>query len=372
MVCQQQSIIPFFSLDYQTIERNGLFMKKPNNYGSVYKLKGNRRNPWCARITVARSDDPDGTPHFKYKYLGYYPTQERAEIALARYNEHPYNTDANKVTFADVFEMWSSQHYPTVSQSNVNGYNAAYACCGSVSSMKFNDIRKAHLQHVIDTCGKNYPTLKKIRCLFSMMYKYAMDNDLCIKAYSVDIRQYSDRNPDKRDRNPFSEAERTLVWNWKDTNEYFTVILILIYSGCRISELLDLKKENVCLSERYFDIIKSKTQAGVRRVPIAKKILPFMEYWMNRNDCPYLISTPDGQHTSYRNYYDSYWMPLVDQISVKHTPHDTRHTCITMLKNAGVEERIIKKIVGHKGQGVTETVYTHYELQQLLDAIDLI
>jgi hypothetical protein len=32
----------------------------------------------------------------------------------------------------------------------------------------------------------------------------------------------------------------------------------------------------------------------------------------------------------------------------------------------GVDDKIIKKIVGHKGQSVTETVYTHFEIQELL------
>lgn len=348
-------------------------MKLPNGYGSVYKLPGSRRKPWAIRITVSRTDAPDGTPHFKYKYLGYYDSKDKALIALARYNEHPYNTDANKVTFADVYEMWSSQFFQHASRSNVNGYNAAYKCCGSISSMRFNEIRKANLQHIIDTCGKNYPTLKKIRGLFSVLYKYAMDNDLCMKSYTVDIRQYSDRNPDKRDRNPFTTPEVDVLWNLKESNEYFTVILIYIYTGCRTSELLNLKKEDVHLDERWFMLTTStKTKSGIRKVPIAKKILPFMEYWMNKNDCEYLISSPEGQRFQYRNYYDSYWKPLVDYAGMKHKPYDTRHTCITMLKNAAVEERFIKKIVGHKGQGVTEIVYTHYELQQLLDAIDMI
>ena len=55
-----------------------------------------------------------------------------------------------------------------------------------------------------------------------------------------------------------------------------------------------------------------------------------------------------------------------------HRPHDTRHTCVSLLTEAGVDERIIQKIVGHKGQGVTEIVYTHFDIQQLIDAIDLI
>ena len=33
---------------------------------------------------------------------------------------------------------------------------------------------------------------------------------------------------------------------------------------------------------------------------------------------------------------------------------------------------LTQKIVGHKGQGVTETVYTHFELAELKDAINKI
>ena len=79
-------------------------MKLPNGYGSVYKLPGNRRKPWAVRITVSRKEDKDGKIHWKYKYLGYYETQSEALVALAHYNENPYDMDANKTTFAEVFE----------------------------------------------------------------------------------------------------------------------------------------------------------------------------------------------------------------------------------------------------------------------------
>ena len=55
-----------------------------------------------------------------------------------------------------------------------------------------------------------------------------------------------------------------------------------------------------------------------------------------------------------------------------HRPHDTRHTCISMLTVAGVSDKVIKKIVGHKGQSVTEVVYTHFEIEELIDAINRI
>ena len=53
-------------------------------------------------------------------------------------------------------------------------------------------------------------------------------------------------------------------------------------------------------------------------------------------------------------------------------PHDCRHTCVSLLTQAGVDERLIKKIVGQKGQGVTQQVYTHFEIKALLDAINKI
>lgn len=218
-------------------------------------------------------------------------------------------------------------------------------------------------------------TLRKLKVLFTVMYKFAMENDICSKDYAqyVDINQYKERNPNAFNRKPFTTKEVETVWKWKDTSEYITVILMLIYTGCRISELLDLKKENVNLQERRFFIKASKTESGVRKTLIALKVLPYFEYWYNKNDCEYLISTPDAKHFEYRNYYDSYWTPFVDQMGMPgHRPHDTRPTCISMLTAAGIDDKIIKKIVGHKGKSVTEIVYTHFEMQQLIDAIDKI
>lgn len=152
-------------------------------------------------------------------------------------------------------------------------------------------------------------------------------------------------------------------------------ILLHILDCCihiPVGELLDLKKENVNLEERYFKIVASKTAAGIRTAPISEKVHPFFEYWYNLNDCEYLLSTPEGEHFKYRNYYDSYWSPLIETLGMKHRPHDTRHTCISMLTVAGVSDKVIKKIVGHKGQGVTEVVYTHFEIEELIDAINKI
>lgn len=217
------------------------------------------------------------------------------------------------------------------------------------------------------------PTLKKVRSLFAQLYKYAMRNDLVIKDYSeyVDISQAG--NPNAIDRQPFSTEEINQLWAAQESNEYVTTVLMLIYTGVRVSELLDLKKENVNLKERWFDVVASKTEAGIRRVPIAKKVLPFFEYWFSKNDCEYLLSNESGKHFTYDVYYRNYWEHIVRKLGMEsHRPHDTRHTCVSLLTAAGITPELRRKIVGHSGKDVHERVYTHFEVQKLLEAIDQI
>lgn len=350
-------------------------MKLPNGYGSVYKLSGKRRNPYVAKKTKGWDIDvATGKSKQLYTIIGYYPTRKEALTALAEFNTNPYDVNAAKVTFEDVYERWSDEHFPTISDSNIKGYRAAWALCHKIAHMRFVDVKLDHLQMVVDESGKNYPTLRKLKVLFGMMYKYAVIHEIIPKERNLveylNIKKAG--NPNAYNREPFSKTEVARLWEVKDSNIYYTVILMLIYTGCRISELLDLKKENVHLDERYFNIISAKTTAGVRMVPIAKKVYSFFVYWYNLNDCEYLLSTSEGEHFKYRNYYDSYWMPLIEALGMKHRPHDTRHTCVSMLTVAGVSDKYIKKIVGHKGQDVTEAVYTHLEIGELIKAMNKI
>lgn len=350
-------------------------MRLPNGYGSVIKLSGNRRNPYLVRKTAGWQYDKEKDKQVqKYIIIGYAPTRAEGLQMLAEYNKNPFDIESAKITFQEVFDKWSASKFQSISQSNINGYNASYKLCGTLYNKVFKEIRLADLQFVVDNCGKNYPTLRKLKVLFGQMYDYAMKNDICSKDYSeyVDISKFKSKNPNKMDRNKFSKEDIERLWQQKD-DKYYQIVLMLIYTGVRISELLDLKKENVHLDKQYFDILISKTENGIRKVPIADKVLPFFEAWYHDTDTEYLLHTEDGSHFKYRNYYDSYFLPLMENLGLTQTPHCCRHTCISMLAEAKVEQTIIKKIVGHSGaMTLTEKVYTHLDIEELVNAINKI
>jgi Phage integrase family. len=81
----------------------------------------------------------------------------------------------------------------------------------------------------------------------------------------------------------------------------------------------------------------------------SEKIVPFFEHWLTK-DNEYVFTNRQGRKFLDRNFRDSYWKHMMELLNMEHKPHDTRHTCVSLLTEAGVDERIIKKIVGHKGK----------------------
>lgn len=343
----------------------------PNGFGSVYKLSGNRRKPWAARKTVGWKDN--GQP--VYAFVGYYTTRTEALTALSDYNKDPYDLHISSITFEELYDKWSDEHFKKISDSSIKAYSAAYKCCSPLYRTRVVDIKLDHLQRAIDGSGKNSPTLKNVKNMFGLMWDYAVVHEI-VPPDKRKIIHYLDitkaGNPNKVDRAPFTKEEIDRLWKSEPGNEYISAVLIMIYTGMRIGELLDLRKEEVHLEERWINVRRSKTAAGVREVPIAEKIVPFIGRWL-QNQTDMLICAGSGVPMSYYVFRENYWTGIMETLGMeKHRPHDTRHTCVSMLTETGADPRIIRQIVGHKGQGVTEAVYTHVDLPAKLEAINKI
>lgn len=350
-------------------------MKLPNGYGSVRKLSGTRRRPYMVEKTDTWLIDKD-TQKLKQKrsIIGYYATRAEALQALVDYNKQPYDITASKLTFAQVYALWSEKKYKDMPDKNTTGYKAAYKLCTALYNMPYKDIKLKDMQAVVDNSGKNTPTLRKLKTLLSQMADFAIVNEIISKDKNfVEYLNINTGNPNGRARTVFTAAEIATLWENVQYNIYLQIPLMLIYSGVRISELLQLKKCDVHLTEKWFYIAHSKTPAGVRVVPIADKTYSFFEFWYNHSTADTLLCTPDGAPLVYENYRDTYFDALLLPLNIKHLPHDTRHTCISMLAAKKVYPTTIKKIVGHAGaQTLTEKVYTHLDIQELLDAINII
>lgn len=340
-------------------------MKNPNGYGSVYKLSGKRRNPFIVRKTAGWNEYGKQL----YQTIGYYKSRHDAMLALAEYNANPYDIKAAEITFKEVYEKVSERKFNKISKSNANGYKAAFKMSESLHDIKFNEIRAPHMQSIIDDCEKGHATKRKIKVLYNQMFKYAMENDIVSKDYSkfVEVGE----NEDESTRKPFTNEEITLLWDNIDRLDFIDTVLIMIYSGLRPGELVTIETENIDIENRT---MKGgiKTKAGKNRIiPINNKILPMVSKRAQEGN-KFMISNNDGDQMSYFTYYDCKFKIIMEQLQLIHKPHDCRHTFATLMDNAGANKVSIKRIMGHASQDITDKVYTHKDIDQLIKAIDLI
>ena len=59
-------------------------------------------------------------------------------------------------------------------------------------------------------------------------------------------------------------------------------------------------------------------------------------------------------------------------LGMEHLPHDGRHTFASIANTAVVNSVSIKLIMGHSSQDITERVYTHKAIDELLAAVNMI
>lgn len=344
-------------------------MKLPNNYGSIYKMSGKRRRPYAVRVKTGEHDN--GTP--TYKYLGYFERSADAYTFLAKYNEGLVTQDnrlKSNILFRQVFDEWITEHerYKDVGRQAHASYTLGFTQLKELHDKKFALLRINDLQSQIDKLeNMSESTIQKPITLLHFMYQYAMKQEYVAKDYSQFIIRVTAREK-QRLHKAFTHEEITKLWN--DGSEDAKLVLIFIYTGLRATELLEILKGNVYLKDKYM-IGGKKTDAGKNRaIPIHNRILPIVKQLFNTSGT-HLIEE-NGKPITYMHFKDYHMIPLMERLGMKHTLHDARHTCASLMKEYGSNDLYRKLILGHHIKDLTDRVYTHVEVARLILEINKI
>lgn len=343
--------------------------RNSNGYGSCHKIGGSKKRakPFRARVTDGWEWDAEkGKAIQKYRTIGYYESRREGLIALAEYNKNPAKRGTADLTFADVYELWLSHKKPE--GQALRAYKNAYKHSEMLHKMKMKDIKVEHLETAMSNVTVGVAAQKLLKTFWNQVFDFAMSRDIIHKNYSKSVRT-KDKDSNQSSRQPFTKEEIQLLWNNVDKVEGVDTILILIYTGMRPSELLGIHKDNVYCEERYM-IGGIKTDAGRDRViPIHKSVLPLIERRLQSSD--YLVANKKGEPMSYELFRSTCFVPAMGALGLKHTAHECRHTGVSLMTMAGIDDRLVKKIVGHSTGDITAR-YTHAYIETLVNAIDKI
>lgn len=341
-------------------------MKRANGTGCIRKLSGNRRKPYQVMITTGYEYDKE-TKRSKQvmKQLGTYETKELAVQALNEYNESPYDFNVATITFGQIYEMWSQKKFKKVSQSTISSYSAAYKYCKDIKDTQIRDLKTMHLQEVIDRCQYGSNTKSNIKVVMCAIFEYAEINDIVSRNYAKYI-EIEESEPTYQ-REVFTIEQIQKLWTLKD-DCYVKIVLILLYTGMRVNELLLMKRECCNLEKRYLDIIKAKNKSSIRKVPIPDAVFDFIEYFYAK-DKELLITNDNGFSVPYNNFSSRQFKRLMKNINAEHKIHDTRHTFVSRAKECKLDDLCVKRIIGHTTKDITSKVYTHISQDTLLKEI---
>lgn len=342
-------------------------MKNANGTGSIIKLSGNRRRPYAVKITTGYTIDGKQSR----KIIGYYATKKDALNGLLEYNQNK-NIFISDMTFKNTYDMWSKNHFENVSKQTIKTIKNIYnSYVFKFNNYKIKDIKLIELQSFINVLkdnGLSTGTLKQVKSVLNMVFNYALKNEYINK----NMIEFLDVGKHKKvlERKIFTNEEIKILWDNKGQRDV-DIILILIYTGLRVNELLTLENTKINIESRYIRA-GSKTEAGKNRlIPISYKILPLITRYIKLNN-KYLFQTKAGNFLMYNNYRQNF-KKIIKKIGLQeHTIHDTRHTFATLLSNADANKTSIKNIIGHSDYGITEKIYTHKDIEELKKAIDLL
>ena len=148
----------------------------------------------------------------------------------------------------------------------------------------------------------------------------------------------------------------------------------MIYTGMRIGEAVNLKKENVDLINGII-FGGNKTEKGMnRKIPIRHDIYPIIQNLYKDSPTDYLFynknwvfKKKNNENKPIReNYFREKFYKTLETLKInKHKPHDYRKTLATLMSNQKINNIVITDIMGHENIATTKQYYIQTDKQKL-------
>lgn len=370
------------------------FKRRPNGSGTVVKLSGRRRKPFCAKVTLDERNLTNGEK--KRLVIGTFETYQEALNALSLYSLTVNNTISKKEameidpevyqkvqdkmskkvpTFLDIYYILDKDEFSLLSPQTQNSMHGAIKHLKKLHYLKIDQITLRMIQDVFDEDGSNHSTQVHMKTICTKVFRYAV------------VNQYIERNDDYTSYIRIAKYEESDMHRPYTINEILAlkkadtpeahIMLIFIYTGVRINELLNINRDNIHIDEKCDDdgterlisymITGSKTKAGKNRiVPIHDDIKQFVIDELLKPEKRLVDVT-------YANFTTRTVLIKVNKLlNTHHTMHDTRKTFATLCQMNNINVYIRKKVLGHRMNDITFDVYTNESKNRLWTEVNKI
>lgn len=372
------------------------------------------RTVWIARYRdldgkrqYAKPDWNGGKSTFKLKGDAQRAIDEALAVLYQRRAKQPEQIGA-------YFEVWLEWHPRSKRTDKTNTDRISYVLDvviegRALRDWEFDDLRRPHMwaliDHMLRVEGRAAQGVRGILSALSAMAEDAIGDEAAEVNAFMGLRL---RRNDPRIRKP---ARKVRVWSFEQMrtfaaggrpevrarterptdrrykgrykteprfyspHDYEALLLTPGLTGLRLGEFLALRRSDFdgsVLSFRFSahegKLVESSDQKNhEREVPVPPSLAELIQSQPARIDTDLLFPTPTGKLWRERNFYRDVWVPAQLATGLDPTPHEFRHSYVTHLRAAGIDDADLALVAGHSVETMI-SVYTH-ALKRSHDAI---
>jgi len=350
-----------------------------------------RRNPSGKVVWVARHTGRDGKHHIAKptwnRGKGTFDRKADAQRAI----EEAYGLSDKPDTLGEYAETWTERHPRSERTNATNDHRIGRVLDVEIEGIALADwplreVRRRHalavVDHMLRVQGRATTGVVGILRSLSAMAEDAITDEVCdlnpfkgIRIRAADPRAKKKRRPIRIFS--FEQMHRFA----KVAGDYEAMVRVFTDTGMRLGEVLPLRSEDfdgemikVRRTAHEGQILEgTKTDHGEqdagRVVPVPATLAWMLEAQINLNDpdTDLLFTTPTGRMWRERNFYRDIWKPTQQASGLDIRPHECRHSYVTHLRAAGIDDADLATVAGHRIETMI-SIYTH-PLEQSHEAI---
>jgi len=264
-------------------------------------------------------------------------------------------------------------------------------CFRKINTIKPSDAKEWFIR--LHNDGRRYSTIQSIRGVIKPAFDMAVEEDVLRKnPFAFTLTKVIPDDTVERRPITVEEEEKLLAFIQEDKcrRRYYDVVVILLGTGLRISELCGLTIADVDFKKRRLRVErqlvrtkhceyyteKPKTASGTRYIPLTdEKVYQAFKRVIRDRKKPKIEMIVDGvtgflfldqqDKPKVAGHFEHALKRIVDKYNETYhenlvaTPHVFRHTFCTRMAQAGMPVKELQYLMGHADVGTTLRIYAH-------------
>lgn len=311
-----------------------------------------------------------------------------------------------KLTLIELFEK-QNRSRSNVTKNTVKGRQMLKSALGqdilgnrSIDTIKPSDAKEWALR--MKERGYAYNTINNYRRSLQASFSIAVQDDY-VRKNPFDFKLSDILEDDRTPRRTLTEEEEERFLEFVKTDshykQYYDVIVILLNTGLRISELCGLTRKDLDFESRRINVDHQllittasnyyinapKTKSGNRQIPMSDSVYQaFQRVMEQRKDAQpieidgysgFIFLNSQGCPMSGKRYADIFRKLTKKYNKVNNgslpnvSPHVLRHTFCTKLANQNMNPKSLQYLMGHSNIAITLNLYTHASIDGIQEEL---